>query len=50
MDLCEYLIQNDNDIGYVLLGLLQQDFLESRFGWWRQLTGGNYFAQVIQFL
>ena len=50
MDLCDYLIENDNDIGYVLLGFLQQDFLESRFGWWRQLSGGNYFCQVLQFL
>ena len=25
-------------------------FLEGRFGWWRQLYGGNYYNSVIQFL
>ena len=50
MDLSEYLIEEDNDIGYILLGFLQQDFLEGRFGWWRQLSGGNYFCSVLQFL
>ena len=29
--------------------MLQQDFLEGRFGWWRQLSGGNYYASVLQF-
>ena len=33
MDLAEYLLKSDNGIGYCLLGFLQQDDLESRFGW-----------------
>ena len=35
---------------FVLLGLIQSDFLEGRFGWYRQLNGGNYYASVLQFL
>ena len=31
IDLAEYLIASDNDMGYVLLAFLQQDVLESRF-------------------
>ena len=50
IDLAEYLIESDNDMGYVLLGFLQQDFLESRFGWWRQLAGGNYYCSTLQFI
>ncbi len=50
VDLCHYLLENDNDISYVLLGFLQQDWLEGRFGWYRQLCGGNYYASVLQFL
>ena len=49
-ELCVYLLENDNDIEYLLLGFLQQDFLEGRFGWYRQLSGGNYYCSVLQFL
>ena len=50
--LCEYLLENGDStgIGYILLGNLQQDFLEGRFGWWRQLSGANYYCQILQFL
>ena len=50
--LCKYLLENgdSNGIAYILLGNLQQDFLEGRFGWWRQLSGANYYCQILQFL
>ena len=41
---------DDNGVEYLLLGFLQQNFLEGRFGWYRQLSGGNYFCAVVQFL
>ena len=50
IDLCYYLLEKDNDISYILLGFLQQDWLEGRFGWYRQLSGGNYYASILQFL
>lgn len=33
---------------FVLLGRLQSDALESRFGWLRQLAGANYFISMRQ--
>ena len=45
----EYLIQVKRQ-SYVLLGKIQSDKLEGRFGKLRQLTGGNLFASVRQFL
>ncbi len=33
---------------YVLLGKFQSDPLESRFGWYRQLNGGNYYLSCRQ--
>ena len=50
IDLCNYLLDEKNDIVYVLLGLIQSDFLEGRFGWYRQLSGANYYNSVLQFL
>jgi len=47
--ICEYLIQIKRQ-SYVLLGKFQSDKLEGRFGKLRQLTGGNLFASVRQFL
>ena len=35
---------------YVLLGQLQSDAIESRFGWLRQLSGANYFISMTQVL
>ncbi len=35
---------------YVLLGQVQSDPLEKRFGWYRQLGGSNYFISVRQIL
>ena len=34
----------------ILLGSIQSDYLECRFGWYRQLCGANYFNSVLQFL
>ena len=49
-ELCSYLLENVEGVEYVLLGFLQQDYLEGRFGWYRQLSGGNYYCSVLQFL
>ncbi|MCP4492437.1 MAG: hypothetical protein GY820_34780, partial [Gammaproteobacteria bacterium] len=35
---------------YVLLGSFQSDHLESRFGWYRQLSGANYYISVKQLI
>ena len=35
---------------YVFLGFFSSDFLEARFGWYRQLCGGNYFNNALKFL
>lgn len=35
---------------FVLLGQLQSDAIESRFGWFRQLSGANYFISMRQVL
>jgi hypothetical protein len=35
---------------YVLLGNLQSDAIESRFGWLRQLSGANYYISMRQVL
>ena len=47
--LCEYLIMYKN-VEYILLGKIQSDRLEGRFGKLRQMSGGNMFASVKQFL
>ena len=38
------------DFEYVLLGQMQSDPIEKRFGWYRQLAGGNYWISVRQIL
>ena len=35
---------------YVLLGFFNSDPLEGRFGWWRQLSGANFYISVRQVL
>ena len=35
---------------YVLLGHLQSDAIESRFGWLRQMSGANYYVSMKQVL
>ena len=32
---------------FVLLWLIQSDYVEGRFGWFRQLNDGNYYASVL---
>ena len=45
--LAEYLL---HDVGfiYVLTAMFQSDPIERRFGWYRQLSGGNYYINVRQ--
>ena len=46
-DCCSYLMDSCG-YKYVLLGNLQSDAIESRFGWLRQLSGANYFISTRQ--
>ena len=48
--LVPYLFDRYPDLEFILLGNISSDFLEGRFGWWRQLCGGNYYNAVVQFL
>ena len=47
--LLEYLLK-EKGLEYVLFRNIQSDFIESRFGWYRHLCGGNYFNSVLQFI
>ena len=47
--LIDYLI-DEWCIEYILTGHIQSDILESRFGWYRQLCGANYYNSVLQFM
>ena len=47
--LCQYLL-NGCGFNYILLGLCQSDNIESRFGWYRQLSGGNYYISMKQLI
>ncbi len=40
----------EHEFSYVLLGQIQSDPLEKRFGWYRHLAGSNYFISVRQIL
>ena len=44
-----YLFDTKN-LDYVLTDHIQSDYLESRFGWYRQLCATNYYNSVLQFL
>ncbi|XP_043218673.1 uncharacterized protein LOC122380004 [Amphibalanus amphitrite] len=49
--LANYLLDKHSDVmKYVLLGKVQSDRIEGRFGYLRKLAGGNYWASVRQFL
>ena len=45
-----YLFERYPNLNYILLGNVSSDFLEGRFGWWRQLCGGTFYNSVTQFL
>jgi hypothetical protein len=48
-DLAAYLLEV-KEFRYVLLGKINSDAIEHRFGHYRQLAGANYFLSVRQFL
>jgi hypothetical protein len=48
-ELADYLLVKKG-LKFVLLGMINSDPLEKRFGWFRQLSGANYYASVRQFL
>ena len=41
---------DEKQFEYILLGQLQSDAIEKRFGWHRKLSGANYFVSVQQVL
>ena len=43
---CTSYLLDKLDLPYVLLGHLQSDAIESRFGWLRQLSGANYLYEA----
>ena len=47
--LVDYIFKN-SDFDYVLTGNISSDFIEGRFGWYRQLCGANYYNSVLQML
>ena len=49
IDLCNYLL-DVKGLDYILLGHTPSDYLESRFGWYRQSSGANYYISVLQIL
>jgi hypothetical protein len=49
LDLIRYVFST-TDVEYILLGKLQNDNLEARFGEYRQLCGANYLVSVQQIL
>ena len=49
IDLCNYLL-DVKGLDYILLGHTSSDYLESRFGWYRQSSGANYYISVLQIL
>ena len=48
-ELAEYLIEK-HGLSYVLPGKLLSDPIEGRFGWYRQVNGGNFYMSVKQLL
>ena len=48
-ELCEYLFDT-TDLSYILLGKVNSDAIEHRFGVYRQLSGANFFVSLKQFL
>lgn len=47
--LARYLLE-EKGFDYVLLGKIQSDNIESRFGWYRQCCGGNFYLSIRQVL
>jgi hypothetical protein len=45
---CTVHLITQRGFNYVLLGRLQSDAIESRFGWLRQLSGANYYISMRQ--
>ena len=49
IDLCRHILET-TEISYILLGKINSDPLERRFGVYRQLNGANFFVSVKQFM
>jgi len=47
---CASYLLTERGFNFVLLGNLQSDPIENRFGWLRQLSGANYFISMRQVL
>ena len=49
VDLAKYLLgKHSDELRYIVLGKIQSDNIEGRFGHLRKLAGGNYWASVRQ--
>ena len=48
--LIRYLFARYSQLDFILLGNICSDYLEGRFGWYRQLCGANYYNSVTRFL
>lgn len=46
--ICDYLLKDKRYLFYILLGKIQSDPIEHRFGWYRQMSGANYYISVRQ--
>ena len=49
LDAVEYL-QKKHDFSYVLPGKFLSDPIEGRFGWYRQIHGGNFYISIRQIM
>lgn len=49
VECCKYLL-DETEFKSFLIGHLQSDPIEARFGWLRQMSGGNYFISMRQAL
>jgi len=47
---CTCYLLDRRSFNYVLLGRLQSDAIERRFGWFRQMSGANYYISTRQVL
>ena len=50
IELVKYLFTRYPNLEFILLGNISSDYLEERFGWYRQLCGAKYYNSVYQFL
>ena len=50
LSLCAKHLLERHNFDYVLSGKFLSDPIEGRFGWYRQMNGGNFFMSIMQLL